>query len=720
MHLQNKLYEQGNSYESQYKNYFEQNQSLQAELTKNEKEMNQLKNELLQKRKAVTTYEYLLRQPATSTIVNKAMTRANAVKCDNCGKCFVSNDYLEAHKERRHNNPKSHSVEVLPQRDPAIDIAPIMSTLNTFMSQQLQILTEANMKGMQVMKDLYESKIHEIQEVQKSFRESQSQQGFSFLQEDQISKDYYEKQSLIEDQKRKIEENERKIRDLKLNQEIIQKKKMELEMVAQEVQAEEPEMTSQIPVVVRNEINQRMREQIENTVKSPKEIEKIVVNSEVKNFSSSNAGELEADSASESEQVIIEKLKSNANELEDDSVSEEENLIQNPQKEFDEDIMIAPKKETISAEIRDFKGSIETQIDFPEINVNEVCKLLGIDPTLDKRYVYIAKQYLAAPLPYPWQQEKLSGEIVYTNERTKNTTTDHPGIAHYSNIFTRLRDSHDRLEEKIRPLLQKPNHLAFHEKYTIPIETYFYNDYSDLLATREKIQNDYDVLLKNFSEDIINEKMRNDPKYLSARIEIFNKLDVMVKEYKKNPPKPNLGILKPLLVDKRQEDVKPAMKLVQVKSNEADVNLKSPEIKPRSPELKIRDISKLALPIEKYINKDESKEIDNKNYLEVEEEKKVIKDSSRLDDNIMLKEARQIQGVEHIQQDQSLKDPITDKSSSNFREGTVFGERHFSKNSITQISTQKSKKMMLTIGNNAILKLMNRDTKKFDVELFWL
>ncbi|CAG9318619.1 unnamed protein product [Blepharisma stoltei] len=664
--VQNKLYQQGSSSESQYKSYFEQNQSLQLSLTSNEKEINALKNELKQKKRAVTTYEYLLRQPSSAAIMNKVMTRANAVKCEHCSKCFVSQEFLEKHKARRHIPGKSQSVEILPQTPPTqIDIVPIMDTLSNFMTQQLQILSETNLKGIQVMKELYESKITEInsiQEAQRSIQMRETQQRYSFaLQEEQISREYIEKQLLIEEQKKKIEENERKINEMKQNKEVISKKKEELEKITQEeVEEQKVEIPAEMQPV---------------TIKMP---EKKLVE-EVK-ITTSNARELEDDSGSEKEEIqeVSIKIKSNAEELEDDSASEEEKIEQpslKVEKSIEEIAIQKPqRREQISKEIETEKENIETQIDFPQ----EKLIKKEIDPARRKKCISIA--------------------------------------------------------EGIRPLMQRQTHLAFHEKYSSPITTFFYYDYQYLTETRAKIEVLLDKEFPKFSEEELNNRMRSDPTYLSARVEIFDKVNQMYIEIKQRSPSSKLKFAKPVdnvPVPKRKKSLsddnvkepeavsskQDPLKSPKLKSQNSDSKIIKPEKKfiAMNPEV-LHQLSSKSLNLNvQEANKASESEVKN---IEEEEEKKIYKISGRIDDSIASKESKLIQGVEHIQNKESIKDPtIVEKSTNNFREGAVFGERNLGKNSVPMLTTQKMKKQMLLIGTKAILKLLNRDVKKHDVEL---
>ena len=62
-----------------------------------------------------------------------------------------------------------------------------------------------------------------------------------------------------------------------------------------------------------------------------------------------------------------------------------------------------------------------------EKEIHGYAEFLGMDPELDKEFLYIAIEGLKAPVPHPWEtyyDEK--DEIFYVNPQTGQTMYDHP------------------------------------------------------------------------------------------------------------------------------------------------------------------------------------------------------------------------------------------------------------------------------------------------------
>ncbi|CAG9327143.1 unnamed protein product [Blepharisma stoltei] len=623
LYTQNQLSIKANSCESQYKLYFEQNQYLQESFTANEKEINNLKAELQKKKHAVMAYKRLLKQPLASIMMRKEAAQAAAAKCELCSKQFVSQEYLDKHKARRHAQENSQS-NVTQNQQAQLNIVPIMNTLNSFMAQQLQTLADTNLRGIKVMQDLYESRIYEMNSFQSMIIRESQQRSLYMSQEEQVSRECIEKQILIEEQKKKIEENERKINEMKENKEIINKKKIDLENILEEVQVEEQKIDfspESQPIIIK----------VPKSSRSPRNL---------KNNSSP--------SSKRNTQSPF-KFGSNAHDLEDDSASEDEKSQENisslkVNKTIEEiSIQKTKKKEEISAEIAASKENIETQVDFPSI------KLINLEA----------------------QRKK-------------------------TNIANR-----------IRPLMQRQTHLAFHEKYTSPIETFYNYDYEYLTEIRQKIVSALENQFLRFSEEEIHNRLRKDPIYSAKRIEIINRINKMCEEIKQNSisskQKKSNELESPPLPQIRKS-------LSENKAQNNSEKLQIPELKPQVSESRWNKPE----PNIKIFNLN----VNNEKFQEDEEEKKTYKISGRIDDSIAQKESRLIQGVEHVQNKESIKDPVaSEKGSNNFREGTIFGERNLGKNSVMGLETQKIKKQMLIIGAKAVLKLLNRDIKKHDVEL---
>ena len=75
-----------------------------------------------------------------------------------------------------------------------------------------------------------------------------------------------------------------------------------------------------------------------------------------------------------------------------------------------------------------------------EKEIHGYAEFLGMDPELDKEFLYIAVEGLKAPVPPPWEtyyDEK--DEIFYVNPVTGQTMYDHPLDEEYRQKFIRLK-----------------------------------------------------------------------------------------------------------------------------------------------------------------------------------------------------------------------------------------------------------------------------------------
>jgi len=318
---QNSLHEQGSSYQSEYQSYYEKNQHLQTQIDKTASDIQKLKKEGRQKRKAVFTYEHLLRQPATSTILNKAMTRANSVKCEVCSKSFVSKDYLQKHIERRHSKPAQEPKESKEPKEPKESKKPkesredTLQVLKELMSQQLQVINEAHTAEIQSLKSAFQEQLQGILTKTQELLESQKQEihyvsptqpqpqqlvSESVQQEKEVIK------NSINEHTKKIEENDRTLRKIQESSFTLIKQKEEIEKKLEEV-------------ISKSSANSRMispsKQKLEvSPYSSPNRLSPIE-SPELKNLEELKPSELEPSPR---------KPESNAGELEDDEKWEED------------------------------------------------------------------------------------------------------------------------------------------------------------------------------------------------------------------------------------------------------------------------------------------------------------------------------------------------------------------------------------------------------------
>ena len=88
-----------------------------------QKMLEKLKREVGHKKKTLSTYEYLLKQPATMSYMNRAINKDKAVRCPKCSKMCTSHEYYVKHDERRH--------AIRPSTAPVFDLENIKGSLET-------------------------------------------------------------------------------------------------------------------------------------------------------------------------------------------------------------------------------------------------------------------------------------------------------------------------------------------------------------------------------------------------------------------------------------------------------------------------------------------------------------------------------------------------------------------------------------------------------------
>ena len=221
-----KLDSNGKEFINKQKKYYEENLSLRDSLLELDKELTLLKSEYVEKQKSIQTYELLLKQPGSAAIMNKVVTRANAISCEFCKKAFISFEFLEEHKKRRHLNTSVN------ESNSTKDIAPILEIFKSFTEQRIQTVTESHKRELESLKELMKLQL----EIQKD-HENSSFQKLLLMQSQQINahEDIYSKllietqfekekltQIITEDLK-KIEERDKILKSLRETNESLAK-----------------------------------------------------------------------------------------------------------------------------------------------------------------------------------------------------------------------------------------------------------------------------------------------------------------------------------------------------------------------------------------------------------------------------------------------------------------------------------------------------------------
>ena len=116
----------------------------------------------------------------------------------------------------------------------------------------------------------------------------------------------------------------------------------------------------------------------------------------------------------------------------------------------------------------------------------EHARYLGMDPEIDAKYLWIAKESLVAPVPEGWSQESTySGAPYYYNHFTGESRWEHPKDAEYSELFRKEKEKDQWQHEKEivpeggdswRNEEHYPTTTAWNEEDTEPYDSYNWND----------------------------------------------------------------------------------------------------------------------------------------------------------------------------------------------------------------------------------------------------
>ena len=165
LNVQNSLYAQTQQTQTQYADTHAQRQALETKVRTQEEDAATLKRELESKRKALVSYEYMLRQPSSAAAATQAVNRANAVRCPNCSKCFMSKEFLDKHELRRHAD---HKPDAVVEKKEEIAFGQMLETMKTIISQNIAVVTDTHKREMEAVKSAFERKIQEMESTRQS------------------------------------------------------------------------------------------------------------------------------------------------------------------------------------------------------------------------------------------------------------------------------------------------------------------------------------------------------------------------------------------------------------------------------------------------------------------------------------------------------------------------------------------------------------------------
>jgi uncharacterized C2H2 Zn-finger protein len=441
----------------------ESSKQLEGKMEQHQKLLKRLNREVQHKKKTLSTYEYLLKQPATMSYMNRAINKDKAVKCPKCSKLFASHDYFLKHNEKRH--------EVRPSTAPVSNLDSIKTTLE----KQLKTMQEEQEKETIQFKTMITQQLLDFKEIRQKNIEKQPIKSSDFS-------NIAEKIELERKQLLQMKEQER------YNKEILRKKEEEI---------------------------YRLEYENKKLIKSKEKLERLEKNSEIK-FSDSvriKNNVFHEDTFYSQEEYTPKTINKFRSESGETNVLDVMNgLIAEPHfKEIfkDEEIYkreaATPYSERLSPSLKEYDQSNEyiMPLDNPQTeNIIEAAKVLGIDPVKETQLLYLATEFLKSPVPKTWIVTKKSNKTVFRNKETNQLQDNHPGIEYFKELYRQKKNKKNITFDKVKTLIGLITKKILHEKYPDGIKTLFKPDPETFTLKkteiRKKIQEALDKM-KNIS-----------------------------------------------------------------------------------------------------------------------------------------------------------------------------------------------------------------------------
>ena len=176
MHSQNILYSQSSQLDTKYQNFVNQRRILEEQAKKNEIEINNLKKDVTSKRKSLSTYEYLLRQPAVGAMLQRTLAKANSVQCPICSKNFASQNYLDQHMLRRHGTTEASAIKY--EKEESIQSAELLNVIKLLQdsfAKNIEVINSQQADQFNHFKGIYEAQINDLKKSQLEIEETRLQ-----------------------------------------------------------------------------------------------------------------------------------------------------------------------------------------------------------------------------------------------------------------------------------------------------------------------------------------------------------------------------------------------------------------------------------------------------------------------------------------------------------------------------------------------------------------
>jgi hypothetical protein len=512
---QSNLHSQVQTLDSQYKETSSRASATEASFKVKERAMSDFQREAYDKERTLATYELLLRSPQTAMTI--ATSRPSAFKCSQCNKQFISQDYLDKHMGRRHTRLK----------EPAKTSETMMEMLQALVSQNAHALADSHTREVESLKltfdrhfsELYRS--HEqleaarpqfVDSYRSPVKEEADQGGLSQEREEpsQLMRVVESQRVIIDRLTHSVSETNAR---LILRSEEVAKAQTLRDVTEERARAETQELLDQeltkqralfetersyLEALLRNATDQpttpltpltswpvMSRPQTPTVIRADTPVLSRARLSQLQ----SNAAELEIDLAAlRSSLATPLRIKYEPNSVKPvetaqvlEHIAKNKPWSQAEDSDVQDEVFAARSRRVeLGAELRDSVEFEEIQA-AEEGSVEEAGKLLGIE---EAELIYIAADYLRAPMPEGWERVDSGGQVYYRNQRAMITYTN-PNLENYRHLYTEAKAELVRkcsqVTTRIRMLLKKPSWRVLTEKYPEGVKAHF-EHFSDSFA----------------------------------------------------------------------------------------------------------------------------------------------------------------------------------------------------------------------------------------------
>lgn len=358
--------------------------------------------ELKNKAHILSTYEYVLRQPAAAGLVSQMLNQHNAVKCPHCLKLFLSTAYLEQHISKRHKAVTASLQEETKAADRNKDLENTLESMKTLMSRNMQMLSEGHSKQIETMQKAFELKFQELQaaklEAEKSFSRPGTAETVDISSESML-KEVLKTQQTI---RRELE-----LRDQVMKEQLRTMDEKQAKL-ALESQSKEDSLRVHMEEVLRKSLEKlpgrgrAIRPRSADEGSSP--------NEESEDRGRSNAGEIESDEASG--RFIIS----------DDSMSVQTRRMTGVMAGADLSATTPVFNRETEVEVTDDQSVVFVVGE----GLDRAAVELGIPKHEAAKVEFVLRAYAKAKETSPWKATVINDKSVYRHSQTGQVSEEHP------------------------------------------------------------------------------------------------------------------------------------------------------------------------------------------------------------------------------------------------------------------------------------------------------